>query len=244
MVMVISLFLAGLLCLFSAGCGKDDQDRNLSMEPKEALLPKNRKLASEGSFSEGIPFPLSGETYEVRGKTYRVLASARGYKEMGEASWYGGRFHGKKTANGEFYDMNSLTAAHKTLPFDTLVKITNLNNSHVVIVRINDRGPFYPEGRIIDLSRTAAEALDLVGTGYAPVILEALDLDPVDEGLAADFHPKKTRMDNYNYLTENETKGDYFEETKKRFKQDIPHQIKQRLKIMDDTATKADNVGG
>ena len=167
MVMAISLLLLGLFCLLSAGCGQDDQDRNLSVEHNEALLPKNGKLASEGSFSEGIPFPLSGETYEVRGKKYNVLASSRGFKEMGEASWYGGRFHGRKTANGELYDMNSLTAAHKTLPFDTLVKITNLNNSHVVIVRINDRGPFYPDDRIIDLSRTAAEALDMIGTGYA-----------------------------------------------------------------------------
>lgn len=94
-------------------------------------------------------------------------------KLIGKASWYGFPFHGRLTANGEIYDMNTLTAAHKTLPFDSLVKVTNLANNESVIVRINDRGP-YVHGRNIDLSYQAAKHLNMVGTGVAPVKLEIL----------------------------------------------------------------------
>ncbi|MDC7228012.1 MAG: septal ring lytic transglycosylase RlpA family protein [Spirochaetales bacterium] len=95
--------------------------------------------------------------------------------ETGTASWYGGKFQGRKTANGETFDTNKLTAAHKTLPFNTLVKVTNNNNDQWVIVRINDRGPFV-EGRVIDLSRAAAEAIDMTISGVAPVALEIVSL--------------------------------------------------------------------
>ena len=88
--------------------------------------------------------------------------------EYGEASWYGGKFQGRQTANGEKFDTNMLTAAHKTLPFNTIVEVKNLENEKTVHVRINDRGPFV-EGRIIDLSRAAAARLDVVGKGVADV---------------------------------------------------------------------------
>lgn len=89
-------------------------------------------------------------------------------QERGHASWYGGKFQGRLTANGERFDTNMLTAAHKTLPFNTIVEVKNLENDMVVHVRINDRGPFV-EGRIIDLSRAAASKLDMVGAGVAKV---------------------------------------------------------------------------
>lgn len=89
-------------------------------------------------------------------------------QERGHASWYGGKFQGRLTANGERFDTNMLTAAHKTLPFNTIVEVKNLENDRVVHVRINDRGPFV-EGRIIDLSRAAASKLDMVGAGVARV---------------------------------------------------------------------------
>lgn len=92
----------------------------------------------------------------------------------GIASWYGPGFEGNLTANGEVFDSGLLTAAHQTLPFDTLVRVTNLNNGLAVVVRINDRGPFVG-GRIIDLSRAAAERIDMLGSGTAPVRLELLD---------------------------------------------------------------------
>jgi rare lipoprotein A len=93
--------------------------------------------------------------------------------QIGIASWYGGEFHGRTTSNGEVYDMHDLTAAHRTLPFGTLVEVTNLQNGRTVTVRINDRGPFV-KGRIIDLSLAAARLLDLVGPGTAPVSLEVV----------------------------------------------------------------------
>jgi rare lipoprotein A len=91
----------------------------------------------------------------------------------GAASWYGGKFHGRRTANGERYDMNKHTAAHKSLPFGTKVRVTNRINGKSVVVRINDRGPF-TGNRIIDLSRGAAGAVDMIGTGIAPVIIEIM----------------------------------------------------------------------
>jgi rare lipoprotein A len=90
---------------------------------------------------------------------------------QGLASWYGGKFHGRLTSSGEVFDTNTMTAAHKTLPFGTMVKVTNLDNGATAIVKINDRGPFV-EGRVIDLSRAAADALGMVGIGVAHVSLE------------------------------------------------------------------------
>ena len=96
------------------------------------------------------------------------------YDEVGEASWYGKPYHGRLTANGEKYNMNKLTAAHRTLPFDTNVRVTNLRNGRRVKVRINDRGPFVG-GRIIDLSRKAASKLKMIEDGVVPVGLQILD---------------------------------------------------------------------
>ncbi|MDZ7689717.1 MAG: septal ring lytic transglycosylase RlpA family protein [Balneolaceae bacterium] len=97
--------------------------------------------------------------------------------ERGVASWYGPNFHGKMTANGEIYDMNSLTAAHRTLPFNTFVRVLNLENQEAVIVRINDRGPF-KDNRIIDLSRKAASEIEMIGPGTANVRLFLVEGDP------------------------------------------------------------------
>ena len=111
--------------------------------------------------------------YEVLGERYFVLNSAAGYKERGRASWYGTKFHGKRTSSGEPYDMFAMTAAHKTLPLPTYVRVTHLGNGKSVVVKVNDRGPFHV-GRIIDLSYTAAARLDILGHGSALVEVEAL----------------------------------------------------------------------
>ena len=108
-------------------------------------------------------------------KTERARAPGAG--QRGEASWYGPGFHGRTTANGETYDMHALTAAHRELPFDTLVEVTNLANGRRVVVRINDSGPFV-RGRIIDLSRAAAEELDMIGRGVTAVKLVVLRDSP------------------------------------------------------------------
>ena len=111
--------------------------------------------------------------YEVDGVTYHVLASARGYVEEGIASWYGPEFQGKPTSSGEPYDMYAMTAAHRTLPLPTYVEVRNLENGKVVVVRVNDRGPFHPD-RLIDLSYMAAQKLGIVQRGTARVRVRAL----------------------------------------------------------------------
>ena len=106
--------------------------------------------------------------------SYEPLGDGRSfrYKEIGVASWYGKEYHGRNTSNGEVYNMFALTAAHPTLPFHTLVRVTNLENGKRVELRINDRGPF-AEGRVIDLSYTGAQTIDMLGKGTARVAVEA-----------------------------------------------------------------------
>ena len=106
------------------------------------------------------------------------------YVEQGIASWYGVPFHGRRAANGEVYDMNQPTAAHRTLPFGSMVRVTNLDNGQQTEVRITDRGPFV-EGRIIDLSFAAARSVDMVGAGIARVRLELLSVGPRAAGARA-----------------------------------------------------------
>lgn len=104
----------------------------------------------------------------------RVRERPPGHSERGVASWYGPNFHGRRTANGEVYDMHGLTAAHRTLPFDTWVRVTNLDNGRSVDLRINDRGPFV-KGRMLDVSYAAAQRLEMVGPGTARVEIRVLD---------------------------------------------------------------------
>ena len=111
-------------------------------------------------------------SYKVKGKIYTPLKSAKGYKARGLASFYGKRFHNRKTSNGERYNMHSMTAAHPTLPFNTRLQVKNVKNGRTVVVRINDRGPFFSK-RIIDLSSAAASRLGI--TSISVVEIEALD---------------------------------------------------------------------
>jgi len=123
------------------------------------------------------PYSLSGNRdYTVLGHRYKVLKSSVGFKQKGKASWYGKKFHGHKTSNGEIYDMYSMTAAHKTLPIPSYVTVHNLDNGKTAVVRINDRGPFHSK-RIIDLSYAAAYKLGIVKTGTANVEIEAIHLE-------------------------------------------------------------------
>lgn len=113
----------------------------------------------------------TGACYTVKGKTYYPMKHVpAGYRQQGVASWYGPGFHGKKTASGEIYNMNGLSAAHNTLPLNTVVKVKNLHNHQEVTVRVNDRGPFVGD-RVIDLSLGAARKLGMVGPGTVPVSL-------------------------------------------------------------------------
>jgi rare lipoprotein A len=126
--------------------------------------------------------------YTINGERYEPLSSHEGFIQTGIASWYGSDFHGRKTSNGENYDMYAMTAAHKTLPLGVYVKVSNRNNGLDTVVRINDRGPFVA-GRIIDLSYSAAKDLRVVEGGTAPVTIEALGyLDSTVNGKTT-YHP-------------------------------------------------------
>jgi len=114
------------------------------------------------------------ESYVVRGKRYRVMKTATGFKQKGIASWYGKKFHGHRTSSGESYNMYAMTAAHKNLPLPSYVHVTNLDNGRSVIVRVNDRGPFHAS-RIIDLSYAAAKKLGITPTGTSPVEIRVID---------------------------------------------------------------------
>lgn len=129
-------------------------------------VPRRELPARRGNMAE----------YEQSGRTYRVLDSSYAYDEEGLASWYGEGFHGRPTSSGEPFDMYELTAAHRTLPLPSWVRVTNLANGRNVVVRVNDRGPFSdPDRRIIDVSYAAAVRLGMVGTGTAPVRVRAIE---------------------------------------------------------------------
>ena len=116
------------------------------------------------------------ESYEVFGKRYRVMDTAAGHRERGIASWYGSKFHGRRTSSGEPYDMYAMTAAHKHLPLPTWVEVRHLGNGRRIVVKVNDRGPF-ADKRIIDLSYAAAAKLGMLGTGTAPVEIRTVTPD-------------------------------------------------------------------
>lgn len=141
-------------------------DNNLSQ------LKFDVKVASQSASRQSRSLQRA-MSYTVKGKTYRTLSDSEGFEQVGDASWYGPGFHGRKTASGEVYDMNELTAAHKELPLGTEVEVTNLTTGKSIVVRINDRGPFHGD-RVLDLSRAAAKELGVIKQGTAEVSIRAL----------------------------------------------------------------------
>lgn len=144
------------LCLLAASCGS---------KQVSSSAPKQQK---SGTYNKATQRP-----YTIKGQTYHPIPSADGFVEEGLASWYGHPFHGRKTSNGEVYDMNKMTAAHKILPMNTNVRVQDLTTGRSVDVRINDRGPFV-RARVIDLSREAAKRLGILEKGTARVRVIAL----------------------------------------------------------------------
>jgi rare lipoprotein A len=145
---------------------KKDQEEKESEESKKGGKKKQGK-------KKGKKIPATQRPYVIEGQKYYPIPSADGYEETGLASWYGDPFHGRKTANGETYDMYGVTAAHKTLPMNTMLLVRNLVNGKTATVRINDRGPFV-DGRIIDLSYTTAKELGIYRRGTGKVQIVAL----------------------------------------------------------------------
>ncbi len=136
-------------------------------------VPPSRPAVEPTPRAEPLSAVGNHSPYRVLGRTYRVMASANGYRERGVASWYGPNFHGKPTSNQETFDMYAFTAAHRTLPLPSYVRVTRVDTGASIVVRVNDRGPF-KKGRIIDLSFAAAERLDMIRDGTAQVEVEAI----------------------------------------------------------------------
>ena len=162
-----------LLFASLSSCGsnktKDGPPRSGSAsipELPDDAVPRREPLSKYGN----------GPVYEVLGRRYTVMASSNGYKERGVASLYGKKFHGNLTSNREPYDMYAMTAAHKSLPLPSYVRVRNLSNNRSVVVRVNDRGPFV-HNRIIDLSYSAALKLDMIKDGTSLVEVEAISFD-------------------------------------------------------------------
>jgi rare lipoprotein A len=156
--------------------------------------PQSGSAAIPNLPGDAVPHPEpkspygNGPMYEALGKKYHVMKTSAGYRERGVASWYGTKFHGNLTAMREPYDMYAMTAAHKSLPLPTYVRVRNLRNNRTVIVRVNDRGPFVPN-RIIDLSYAAAVKLDMIRDGTCLVEVQAINFDDDKQG---DYPTKKT----------------------------------------------------
>lgn len=154
--------------------------------PVTLPAPPPRPMPGE-ELAEPLPRSRSGNPlfYDVLGQRYYVLKDSEGYREQGVASWYGGQFHGRRTSSGTVYDMHEFTAAHRTLPLPTLVRVTNLDNGRSVVVTVDDRGPFV-KNRLIDLSFAAAKELDIVRTGTGHVEVEAVRTRPATSTANAD----------------------------------------------------------
>ncbi len=159
-----AIFLAVVMAIW-AGCATSAPPRQPTPEKRPVYVPKTPQ--------DQVRKPATQKSYKVMGKWYHPVSQAAGFAQKGKASWYGKKFHGRKTANGERYDMYSVSAAHKTLPMGTYVRVDNLDNGRQLDIRLNDRGPFV-QGRIIDLSYGAAKKLGVVGPGTANVKVTAL----------------------------------------------------------------------
>ena len=186
--MTRSLTICLALALLVSGCAS-----NGPMSWPSRSASKAAGQPAEPSLQSATQGPLKSHTrgnkspYQVFGETYHVMPSSLGYVEIGIASWYGKKFHGRLTSNGEVYDMYQLSAAHKALPLPSVVRVTNLDNGRKVIVRVNDRGPFHSD-RVIDLSYQTALALGFTDQGTAPVVIEAIDEQNYPGQAAAPVH--------------------------------------------------------
>ncbi len=180
------MFFCCVLTLTQTGCLRSNKQTTETASAKRRYHlvhdehPKQHEVPDLSKIPDAKPVPTkkskigNPKSYTVFRKKYDVLHSSKGYKEKGKASWYGKKFHGYKTSNGETYDMYSMSAAHKTLPLPTFVRVKNLENGRSIIVKVNDRGPFHDD-RIIDLSYAAASKLGILAKGTGHVEIEAID---------------------------------------------------------------------
>lgn len=160
-------FLVFFLSMLSlTGCATTSQDTGAEQSPGQTQQPAAKV--------ESPPPSKKASSYVVKGKRYFVKSDAAGHEERGTASWYGKRFHGRRTSSGERYDMYAMTAAHKNLPISSMIQVTNVDNGLSTLVRVNDRGPFHGN-RVLDLSYAAASELNMVDKGSAKVTIQVVD---------------------------------------------------------------------
>lgn len=179
-----SVALAGA-CVALANCGSSDKFA-AKVDPRYGVASSPRVVDLGDAVPKGGGTLRIGKPYQVAGRTY-VPEDDRNYRTEGQASWYGSDFHGRRTANGEVYDMEGLSAAHPTLPLPSYIRVTNLRNHRSVILRVNDRGPFHGN-RVVDVSKRAAHMLGFHGHGVARVRVEYVgpaSLDGSDDHLLA-----------------------------------------------------------
>lgn len=172
--------LSGLLVLFLmtflvSGCATT----RTAGEPEQAAISSSASKGEHSQTASTPPKNPSSKSYVVKGKRYQVQQPGQGHEEKGTASWYGKRFHGRRTSSGERFDMHAMTAAHKNLPLASLIQVTNLENGRSAVVRVNDRGPFHGN-RMLDLSYAAASQLDMVDKGMAKVKIQVIDTVTTD----------------------------------------------------------------
>jgi len=176
------LIIIILVSLFLTACSSSNSRYSMRHDAAPLRAPTELEM-QDAIVTQVIKSASTTRPYEVLGKRYTPMLDETGYSETGIASWYGRKFHGYHTSNGEIYDMFAMTAAHKTLPLPSFVRVTNTANAKSIIVRVNDRGPFH-DNRIFDLSYAAAYKLGYHKYGTAEVKLEAITL--------SDTHARKT----------------------------------------------------
>ncbi|HRF87528.1 MAG TPA: septal ring lytic transglycosylase RlpA family protein [Pseudomonadales bacterium] len=225
-------------------------------------LPDDGRILDPDNIPDAVPKlePRSAggnkSPYTVLGETYQVMPQSNGYTATGKVSWYGKKFHGYKTSNGEIYDMYKMSAAHRNLPIPSYVRVTNLSNDRTAIVRVNDRGPFHSE-RIMDLSYAAAVKLDIVRSGTATVRLEAIDPSNYDyaagEAARDRLHSTKTKSAAASARTTNShdlpqktptATGSAYLQAGAFRNQDSAFALRDQLKTLTGQAVNVDSIGG
>lgn len=187
--------IAGLMTLLLTGCAGVAQKDGAPANPRDVSnIPDAIPEVHQGA--------IKNTPYTHNGIVYEPMVSANEYSEEGIASWYGTKFHGKQTANGEVYDLYGMTAAHKTLPLPSYVKVTNKANNRSAVLRVNDRGPFVGD-RIIDLSYAAAQKLGFADEGITEVLVEGIDVGAFAaagiEGEHQEVFLQMAAFSNYHY---------------------------------------------
>ena len=181
-------FLLIALVLFGfGGCSTPRSGGYYSDDGPPARTPNELAAIPDAVPRAERPSASGNKPYTALNKTYYPLASAQGYRERGVASWYGKKFHGRRTSSGEAYDMYAMSAAHKTLPIPCYARVRNLRNGRETIVRVNDRGPFL-HNRLIDLSYAAATRLGIVASGTGLVEVEVIDSQAPATAMATSAH--------------------------------------------------------